>query len=483
MSNKKSRTIIKEAGVIFTVVMLLFSTALIVSADDIRNDPPGTPDQPEGPTEGLTGVEYCYSTNEVVDPDGDDVFYLFDWGNYENSGWLQEPTACHMWYIGGYYDVKVKAKDTNGDESPWSEPLGVAIRQPGVPGYQVKVVNSTTYPGATEHEVEITGEWQEELRSYVIGLNYGPLQADGDMIVTDVTLDGCVSEDPYFFNAQIFDYDDHGFIKIFVVYTMSNTPGDGIPAGGGKLAKIIVTIAETAGDQEIFFTENYSTPCVFHTINNDAFVAEFVAGNVHIIDNQPPETPDKPTGETEGTVGVEYCYTANEVTDPEGDEVFYLFDWDDGTDSGWLEEPTACQTWTQAGTYDVKVKAKDSSDVSSDWSGHLRVTIATPELVIESITGFIGVSVVINNTADVAVSNVNVTFTVTGGFLGGINFTTTKTVDSIAAKETVTVRSGIVTFLGFGPVEITVVMTADGGISEDEDVDGFQVLFLTLIPS
>ena len=81
----------------------------------------------------------------------------------------------------------------------------------------------------------------------------------------------------------------------------------------------------------------------------------------------------------------------------------------------------------------------------------------------------------------VAISDVEVTFTVTDGFLGGINFTKTETVDGIAAKETVTVHSGMVTFLGFGPVEITVAMTAGEGISDDEIVDGFQVLFFTLI--
>jgi len=50
--------------------------------------------------------------------------------------------------------------------------------------------------------------------------------------------------------------------------------------------------------------------------------------------NESPEKPSKPDGSSEGIVGVEYTFNTS-TTDPEGDDVYYLFDWGDGTNSGW----------------------------------------------------------------------------------------------------------------------------------------------------
>jgi len=54
-----------------------------------------------------------------------------------------------------------------------------------------------------------------------------------------------------------------------------------------------------------------------------------------LSDNQAPEKPETPDGSTSGESGTEYTYTTS-TNDPEGDQLYYWFDWDDGTDSGWL---------------------------------------------------------------------------------------------------------------------------------------------------
>ena len=64
-----------------------------------------------------------------------------------------------------------------------------------------------------------------------------------------------------------------------------------------------------------------------------------------------------------------------------GNKVFYLFDWGDGTDSGWLGPYNsgvtikASHTWNEKGSYSVKVKAKDIYDAESDWSNPLSVSM------------------------------------------------------------------------------------------------------------
>lgn len=96
------------------------------------NDPPQKPSPPEGPTEGKKRKEYTY-TASAVDPDGDQLYYKFDWGNGEQSSWLGpspsgEPVnASYRWGERGEFEIKVKAKDTEGLESPWSDPLRVSM--------------------------------------------------------------------------------------------------------------------------------------------------------------------------------------------------------------------------------------------------------------------------------------------------------------------------------------------------------------------
>ena len=88
-------------------------------------------------------------------------------------------------------------------------------------------------------------------------------------------------------------------------------------------------------------------------------------------ENNPPETPSI-TGPTSGKAGETYTYTFV-TTDSDGDNVYYYIDWGDNTTSGWLGsyasgvEKTASHTWSQQGTYTIKIKAKDILDAESDW--------------------------------------------------------------------------------------------------------------------
>ena len=103
------------------------------------NNPPNKPSKPSGPTSGKAGTSYTYSTS-TTDPDGDQVYYWFDWGDGTNSGWLgpynsgQTVSASHTWSERGSYEIKVKAKDTNGAESEWSDPLPITMpKNKGLP--------------------------------------------------------------------------------------------------------------------------------------------------------------------------------------------------------------------------------------------------------------------------------------------------------------------------------------------------------------
>jgi len=89
--------------------------------------------------------------------------------------------------------------------------------------------------------------------------------------------------------------------------------------------------------------------------------------------NRPPNKPNTPSGTRSGETGNTYTYSTS-TTDPDGDSIEYWFDWDDGKNSGWTTS-SASHTWNQDGTYDVRVKAKDSHGKESEWSDSLRVSM------------------------------------------------------------------------------------------------------------
>jgi len=96
------------------------------------NTPPAKPSQPSGQTNGKIGQEYPYTTSST-DPEGDQVYYLWDWGDGNNSGWLgpyNSGATCeakYTWKVKNTYSIKVKAKDIYGAESPWSDPLPITM--------------------------------------------------------------------------------------------------------------------------------------------------------------------------------------------------------------------------------------------------------------------------------------------------------------------------------------------------------------------
>jgi hypothetical protein len=94
--------------------------------------PPDKPIKPIGKSTGEYGIIYYYKTS-TIDPDDDDVYYLFDWGDETNSGWqgpFNSGETCnisHVWKEGGSYEIKVKARDTDDLESDWSDPLMISM--------------------------------------------------------------------------------------------------------------------------------------------------------------------------------------------------------------------------------------------------------------------------------------------------------------------------------------------------------------------
>jgi len=118
-------------------------------------------------------------------------------------------------------------------------------------------------------------------------------------------------------------------------------------------------------------------------INNDFFDLLFTFELTSTTYTVPgaPNKPSKPSGSNRGEPDTAYTYSTS-TNDAEGDDIYYFFDWGDGSYSGWMgaykseELMNATHNWTESGSYIVRVKAKDTENHESSWSDPLTVSMS-----------------------------------------------------------------------------------------------------------
>ena len=114
---------------------------------------------------------------------------------------------------------------------------------------------------------------------------------------------------------------------------------------------------------------NYYSPVLGNFLEvvsppNDYTTVEFNLRSTNYIIPGAPNIPSKPEGADKGKPGVAFEYSTTS-SDNENDNIYYLFDWGDGSNSGWLGPYSSgltintTHTWLNRGSYSVSVKAKD----------------------------------------------------------------------------------------------------------------------------
>jgi len=128
----------------------------------IISEPPATPNAPAGPEQWIINVD-CTFTAVTTEPDGEDVYYQFDWGDGNISNWLgpyppgQQIEAEHQWSELGDYEIIVKAKDIWGSKSNWSEPKILSIVEDEPPDTPV-ISGSKIVIGGVKYKFSFTAE-------------------------------------------------------------------------------------------------------------------------------------------------------------------------------------------------------------------------------------------------------------------------------------------------------------------------------------
>lgn len=118
-------------GDIDIVVGASFADRLAWWESDLHQQP-SKPEKPSGPTSGKPGIEYTFETVST-DPYNNRLYYKWSWGDGNFSDWLgpydsgEECITSNIWSKKGTMEIKVKAKNTNGGESDWSDSLIVSM--------------------------------------------------------------------------------------------------------------------------------------------------------------------------------------------------------------------------------------------------------------------------------------------------------------------------------------------------------------------
>jgi hypothetical protein len=297
------------------------------------NSPPNIPLKPSGSTTGKVLVLYPYYVR-ATDPDGDRVRYRFEWGDGTYSIWSDlYPSGTlaytyHFWSQPGSYHVRAQAMDEYGVQSMWSEPL---------------TVNITGGNSAPNTPPRPTGSTSGTPR---ISYTYSVVTTDpeGDQI------------------SYYFDWGDG-----LGTWTSQTPSGKTVSRSHSWESTGIYYIRVKAKDEQ--GAESDWSPSL----------------TVGISGNTPPNQPAKPSGLQVGKRGRSYSYTSVAI-DIDDDRIYYLFDWGDGTDSGWVgpyasgQTATASHIWDNPGAYPIKVKAKDIAGEESVWSEPL--SLVMPKIML-----------------------------------------------------------------------------------------------------
>jgi plastocyanin len=396
-----------------------WSESLIV----MLNTPPHNPSLPSGPGLGMPGTLYTYAVS-ATDPDGDQIEYTFDWGDEATSiiGPLASDKvaeATHTWTRAGTYQVKARAEDSKGATSGWSDLCTVTIntppKNPSPPSGPVSVYAwtsnsySTSAADPDDDPVKCTFDW-----------------GDGNISTTNFLKSGSNTSALHIwsnegdYRVRVIATDSRGGTSAWSDYSTITVLANSRPKvpinlfgpsfGYAGIAYSYFTFANDPDNDKVRYTFDWGDETFSKTDSVNAGSVESAshiwskAGTyrikcnttdskgassmwskslkITIADNDPPDTPNMPSGPTSGRSLTTYDFETS-ANDPDGDRVRYVLDWGDGITS-WTGadfvnsgiNESLLHKWSKAGTYLVKAMAMDDKGAISGWSNALAVSIS-----------------------------------------------------------------------------------------------------------
>jgi hypothetical protein len=316
-----------------TLVMILTAALCLAAPRCTKNANPDTPPPPGGPAISKVGVSCTFHVT-ASDPDFDRVSVRIDWSNGDTSDWSEmfrsgDTMALeYAWSAPGNFKVSSQAKDEKGAVSLWSNWHTIAIADtvnvpPGMPsmpaGPDTGFVDmdhgfSALAGDPNGDRLQLQFEWGDGDTS-----DWSALVSES----TQVTMDHAwPSASEYLVAARA--RDERGLVSVW------------------SDVHIMVAVWDTV--------------------------------------SRPPGIPLAPAGMDTGHVDSTYEFSTA-GSDPNGDSIMFQFDWGDGDTSNWsapVAESTVVSlghSWTAAGDFSIRARARDMRDLMSDWSDAHSLTV------------------------------------------------------------------------------------------------------------
>jgi hypothetical protein len=376
------------------------------------------PSAPTGPTYGMKGISYSYSTSGAVSSSGHPVEYQFDWGDGIPSPW-GDASQSKIWSNSGSYIVKVRARCKLHPTivTDWSPGLAVVMESVSAPtaptgptsgtvgeGYYYTTGGSSSDLG---HAIQYQFDWGDGKTS-----EWLPVGTTG-------TSKSWANPGTYVVRAQarcsIHTVVISGWSAVIIVTINPSPPpasetvsipspptGQSINGMRGKPLNFTVSgaVSNLGHSVEYQFdwkgdgtdlsswgsgsqSKNWSVSGIY-TVRararcsvHPSIISDWSSGLVVVIEFV--SIPTTPSGPTSGTIDEIYPFITGGSSSDSGDPVQYQFDWGDGTYSGWLSVGVLSvgKAW-KPGTYAVKAQARCAihTNVISDWSAGKIITIS-----------------------------------------------------------------------------------------------------------
>jgi len=144
---------------------------------------------------------------------------------------------------------------------------------------------------------------------------------------------------------------------------------------------------ETGAIVKHSYSEAYNYPVGLKVTDDDGAEDWYVTKIVISHPNRPPTDPIVRSSISAGITNTKYIFTVMS-TDPDGDNIRYIVDWDDGShdETDYLPDGTTAtlnHTWTSAATFIVNVSAIDENNAQS---GITAIEITIDEEAVETST-------------------------------------------------------------------------------------------------
>lgn len=365
------------------------------------------------PTYTYVDEVVTFNASSSSDSDGNVTQYLFDFGDGTSSGWTTEDVMEHVYTLPGNYTVSVMVMDDLGGLDDQSNKITIWVREgPGNQAPEARLFVRPTYTYPWE-PVSLNGSTSEDEDGDVVAFmfNFGDGTVSG---WTDRATVEHVYNKPGNYTVKLMVKDDVGAesdwsnkITVWVREEVGNEPphayftarpsrvnvnetvtfnASGSSDEDGNVYKYYFDFGDGTSSGWIYepiTTHAYSTPGYYTTmvmVEDDLeAVSEWSTPRGVIVDSNILPRPYLFARPHYVDIDEDVTFNASQSWDEDGAVVLYLFDFGDGTSSGWTATPVLTHSYMKAGNYTIVLYVQDDKGGISTSSSRSTVTVRQTE--------------------------------------------------------------------------------------------------------